>query len=517
MVFWSFLWTAAQYLGLLIFGIVFLYAARDLICYMNLEHFRKQGVKCIYVPVIGIIQFFTAEPGQLDDLSKFKRFLDENKDEPLVMFNSYRRMKPIGFLLDDGLIREFLVKETEHTIKVPFLKNINFGFFFHNGDDILEARATYSDFFNLDNLEAITTILSSKVQNKMIEFGRKYIQEGQEYQKLTIQQMAVNIFCEVVNSILFAQDEPQQFNGVPLSKAIQEHIVEAFGINKKFENILSLDILHEFKLHPHTRQTMKTGNSLEDLCWNLYQKRLAEGPKKNPNLLDMLVRLNKKRQEAGKPPLTKYEIAGHFNVLQFAGIDTSMQTSTAFIYFMANNPSLHKDFQGLADQIWQSKSPSRLLTLDELNANERFEDYISETFRLFAPFAVLSPREFIKPCTIGKYFFRPGDRLHLPSGLMHTWSRYFDNPNEFVPERMSKSNRSNIKRGSYCPFGNGRRICVGKSLGEIMVKLVTLSFFKYFEVVKDEEYVPRKTIVIGYNYLDPKVLVRWRDGKAPLL
>ena len=515
MAIWSLLWTLAQYLGLLIFGIVFLYAARDLLCYLNLEHFRKQGVKCVYVPVIGFLKFFITKPGQNDDLINLKKFLDDNKEEPLIMFNTYRRKMPVGLLLDDGLIREFLVKEMEYTHKIAFVKNVNFGFFFQNGEKLLDARATYSDFFSLDNLEKMTTVLGKKVKNIMLDFGKHHIPEGKEYVKLDIHHMAETVFSEIVNSILFAQDEPQQFGGKPLAKAIQSYLVRMFEINKRVENILSLDFLHEYKLHPKTRSGMKYGQDLEDLCWSLYQKRLQEGPKSDPNLLDMLVQKNKENEAAGKPILDKYDIAGHFNLLQFAGADTSLETSSTFIYYMANNPDFARDFTALTDQMWSKRNLDEYLTWEDLNSNERFEEYMAETLRLFAPFPILSPREFIKPCQIGKYQFRAGDRIHVPSRLIHINQKYFEDPMEFKPERMNKSNKSNIKRGTYNPFGNGRRICVGKSLGEIMVKLVTLMFFRLFEVVKDDEYIPKQVFVLGYNYANPSVLIRWRGGVSP--
>src|SRR3990167_5230713 len=279
MVIWSFLWTTVQYLGLLIFGIVLLYAARDLLCYMNLEYYRKHGVKCIYVPVIGLLKFFITKPGQNDDLINLKKFLDENKDEPVIMFNTYRRRQPAGILLDDALIREFLVKEIEHTNKIAFMSHVNFGFFFHNGDALVEARGTYSDFFNQENLERLTAVVGRKVLGILLDFGKKHVPEGNGFVKLDIHHMAETVFAEIVNSILFAQDEPQQVDGVPLAKAIQSYLIRMFEINKRVENILTLGILHDSKLHPKTREGMKYGQTLEDLCWGLYQQRLKEGPK----------------------------------------------------------------------------------------------------------------------------------------------------------------------------------------------------------------------------------------------
>lgn len=39
----------------------------------------------------------------------------------------------------------------------------------------------------------------------------------------------------------------------------------------------------------------------------------------------------------------------------------------------------------------------------------------------------------------------------------------FPEPEKFDPERFNKENINNIKQYSYLPFGEGPRICIGKS------------------------------------------------------
>lgn len=40
--------------------------------------------------------------------------------------------------------------------------------------------------------------------------------------------------------------------------------------------------------------------------------------------------------------------------------------------------------------------------------------------------------------------------------------KYWDNPDEFIPERFHPDNTKNIKPCTYMPFGNGPRQCIGK-------------------------------------------------------
>jgi cytochrome P450 len=48
--------------------------------------------------------------------------------------------------------------------------------------------------------------------------------------------------------------------------------------------------------------------------------------------------------------------------------------------------------------------------------------------------------------------------------LIHHDSRYFSDPEKFVPERWSSKFKTSIPRFSYFPFGGGPRSCIGESL-----------------------------------------------------
>lgn len=53
-------------------------------------------------------------------------------------------------------------------------------------------------------------------------------------------------------------------------------------------------------------------------------------------------------------------------------------------------------------------------------------------------------------------------KIIIPTLGLHHDSNYFPNPEVFDPERFSDERRSTIQPGSYLPFGDGPRICIGK-------------------------------------------------------
>ncbi len=53
-------------------------------------------------------------------------------------------------------------------------------------------------------------------------------------------------------------------------------------------------------------------------------------------------------------------------------------------------------------------------------------------------------------------------RVSFPAIGVQTDERYWDEPEEFRPERFSKENKHKIIHGTYLPFGLGPRNCIGK-------------------------------------------------------
>ena len=105
---------------------------------------------------------------------------------------------------------------------------------------------------------------------------------------------------------------------------------------------------------------------------------------------------------------------------------------------------------------------------------------IKETLRVYAP-TPLVPREAIRSFTIEGYEIQPKTIVYVNGWSIQRDPEAWKDPEEFYPERFL-NNEIDFKGQDFefIPFGAGRRICPGISLGIATVELITANLLNSF-------------------------------------
>lgn len=498
-------------LGLLL-AIIVVYAIREFRVWNNLQFFVKQGIKTVYYPIIGHGYLYIPEKGVGDQMQKFKDFIEENKDEPLVMFNTQKTSMSTGVIISDELQREFFLKDVDISVKVESVKNSHLGFFFQNGDKVQRSRSIYAKFFNYDNIKVIERESYKLIEAGMDEFIKKNSVNSTDFIKVELKDdLLTPIFTDLVDLILFGHKETFTIDGEPLCLKICEFINETYKLAMSPLNCLTADVLMDFELRPQMKKNTDLYKKIEEGCITMVNNRKKKGPSKIINLLDLLIESEAEFKAKGID-LPQEEIAEHFILLQVAGVDTSRNTSSGSIVVLGDYPEYQKKFYDTIKEMESAAAPE--FPQSELREHEEFNNYVHEMIRLNSPIIMTSPRQFIKNCTVGKYKFRKGDRIMALLALQHTVSKYFENPEVFDPERLTSEKRASMKKCRYQPFSTGRRNCIGRSMGEWVVRNILYSFFKRFEIkpVEGGAASLRKTFEGTFGYEKPVVYLRLRKN-----
>lgn len=201
---------------------------------------------------------------------------------------------------------------------------------------------------------------------------------------------------------------------------------------------------------------------------------------KHTDLLSTLLSLEDDG-EGGK--LTDTEIKALLLNMFTAGTDTSSSTIEWAIAELIRHPHLLTQAQQELESV---VGPNRLVSDSDLAQLPFLQAIIKETFRLHPSTPLSLPRMASESCQIDSYDIPKGSTL-----LVNVWAIARDpnawtEPLEFRPERFLPGGErpsADVRGNDFevIPFGAGRRICAGMSLGVRMVQLLTATLVQGFD------------------------------------
>ncbi|XP_015379194.1 PREDICTED: probable cytochrome P450 6a13 [Diuraphis noxia] len=194
--------------------------------------------------------------------------------------------------------------------------------------------------------------------------------------------------------------------------------------------------------------------------------------------------LNKDLPEHEK--FTESQIVANAFIMFAAGFETVSTTVSYCLYELA----LNKSIQDRVRQEIQLK-----LAKNDGHINHEFlmdlnylDMVIAETLRKYPPLVFLLRKASQKyrfpndSLIIEKY-----QKIVIPIYAIHHDSKYYTEPEKFIPERFSAEEKAKRPSGIYLPFGDGPRICIGKRFAEMEMKLAFVEILTKFEVTSCEK------------------------------
>ncbi|PKU68301.1 flavonoid 3'-monooxygenase CYP75B3-like [Dendrobium catenatum] len=209
----------------------------------------------------------------------------------------------------------------------------------------------------------------------------------------------------------------------------------------------------------------------------------ADSDGKRSDMLSILIGLNEEASGEGIK-LTDKGIKALLLNLFVAGTDTTSSTVEWALAELIRHPNLLKQAQIELDSVVGS---DRLVSESDLPNLPFLQAIVKETFRLHPSTPLSIPRIASKDCEIDGYLIPEGSTL-----LVNVWSiardpfMWPDEPLAFRPERFLVGGLHegvDLKGNDFelIPFGAGRRICVGLSLGLRMVQFLTATLIHAFD------------------------------------
>ncbi|OEL13078.1 indole-2-monooxygenase [Dichanthelium oligosanthes] len=147
-----------------------------------------------------------------------------------------------------------------------------------------------------------------------------------------------------------------------------------------------------------------------------------------------------------------------------AGTDTSYMTLEFAMAELIRKPQLMKKLQ---DEVRKNvPAGQEMVTEDNLANMTYLKAVIKETLRLHPPVPLMIPHFSLDACDIDGYTIPANTRVVVNAWALGRHSGYWENVNEFQPERFMKGDGANtvdLKANEFhfLAFGSGRRMCPG--------------------------------------------------------
>ncbi|CAH1392173.1 unnamed protein product [Nezara viridula] len=148
-----------------------------------------------------------------------------------------------------------------------------------------------------------------------------------------------------------------------------------------------------------------------------------------------------------------------------AGFETTSRT----LHFLIHQLAEHQEFQKRArKEVLDIKAKHGRFSYDALKDMKFLNKCIAETLRMYPPVAMLN-RECTKDFTFQDgTLIKKGEQIVIPIYSIHRDPRYFPDPLKYNPDRFEVDPQN----GTYLPFGDGPRICIGKRFAIVEIKII---------------------------------------------
>ncbi|XP_059055547.1 cytochrome P450 6l1-like [Achroia grisella] len=132
-------------------------------------------------------------------------------------------------------------------------------------------------------------------------------------------------------------------------------------------------------------------------------------------------------------------------------------------------------------------------------SEEYLDASIKEALRLHPPYSVIT-RQCVNTYNYdSSLLIDKRITINIPVDALHKDKIYYPKPEVFNPDRFLDNNNSNAHSFAYLPFGTGPRRCIGEQLSLQIVRRITSSILKQFEIEPCAR-TPQSLPVTDYNF-----------------
>ncbi|KAH3861757.1 cytochrome P450 3A24-like [Dreissena polymorpha] len=410
------------------------------------------------------------------------------------VFGYFEGWTPVIAVADPDILREILVKDfNNYRSRKPFplAPRKSLGLFLENGDQWKKSRTSLTPAFSSGKLRDMFATINSSVDHLVCNTDDKCnIGETFDvyslYQRLTLDVIGQCAFGLQTN---VQTDENDDFlNNIRvlfdgLSKTILQPLVMLMPFVSHFVFALK-NIVFLFGMNP----VVRLRNQMREVV--KIRKQMGND-NIQPDLVQLMVFPNSDGKRKSVVPMSDREIVAQSLTFLLAGYETTSAVLAFLTHVLATHDDVQTKLCQEVDEVLQDKK----VTYELVNKMTYYDTVIDEVCRLYPTASMIVTR--VGACS------RKYKGIRFPAGMaiqgniwaLHRDQEYWEDPEEFRPERFATENKSNIRPYSFLPFGAGPRMCIGQRFALLEIKVAVCRILQHFTFVKASETADKLTLL----------------------
>ena len=434
--------------------------------FRKFNFFKRHGI--IHISSIPILSVMPIIFRRMSFANFTRKIYNLNQDAKYIGF--YATMKPVLMLRDPELIKDVIVKNFDSFTNNSIFIDVN--------DYMLSQNL-----FGLQNTKwrHVKKLLSplftsSKIKNMFILMSKYAADFAELMLTLSANKSDVNmkdIFSRYTNDVIALCMYGMKIDSIrnPTNK---------FYVCGKAITHVSVILIIKYIF---IRTFPKLGQIFNIKLFNNQEMKYFESRIKNEIITrdtehishpDMIQLMLANRDKEGRIQMD--DIVAQAYAFYFAGSETSSSVMSFITYQIVANPSIQIKLGQEIDKLLNELDGN--VTYESINKLKYLDAVIKEALRLCSQSVIERVCEKaykLPPALPGEKSFtiNKGMIIWIPLYAIHHNEKYYDNPEEFRPERFLNNDQDNNDRSSfYFPFGLGSRMCIGRRFSLLMIKVV---------------------------------------------
>jgi cytochrome P450 len=224
---------------------------------------------------------------------------------------------------------------------------------------------------------------------------------------------------------------------------------------------------------PGNRRSLRAAAYLDRIVYDVIRQRRASSY--DPG--DLLSLLLQAEDETGSR-LTDKQVRDEIITFFVAGHETSANALTWVWYLLSQDPDVELRLMAELLRVLGERTP----TFADLPRLHYTEMVVKEALRLYPPAWLVNLRQPSEDCKVGGCHVPAQTRLVMSQWVVQRDSRFFSEPESFMPERWTEEFERNLPRGAYFPFGAGPRLCIGRRFAMMEAVLLLATIAQKFQL-----------------------------------